>query len=72
MKSVLAGGDDYELVFSAGRSHRAAIARLARRLRLKLTRIGRMVPRRRGVPRVTVLDAGGRPVAVKRKGYEHF
>ena len=72
MKAVLAGGDDYELVFSAGRSRRAAIARLARRLRLKLTCIGRMVPRRRGVPQVTVLDAAGRPVAVKRKGYEHF
>ncbi len=72
MTAGLAGGDDYELVFSAGQARRAAIARLARRLRLKLTRIGRMVRRRRGAPRVTVLGAGGRPVAVKRKGYEHF
>ena len=72
MKSVLSGGDDYELVFSAGRARRNAIARLAQRLSLKLTRIGRMVRRRSGTPLVTVLDAGGRPVAVKRKGYEHF
>ncbi len=72
INSVLSGGDDYELVFSAGRARRDALARLARRLRLKLTRIGRMVRRRRGGPLVTVLDAGGRPIAVKRKGYEHF
>jgi len=70
--ALLAGGDDYELVFTAGRSWRNAIARLAQRLRLKLTRIGRIARPRRGVPPVTVLDADGRPIAVKRGGYEHF
>jgi thiamine-monophosphate kinase len=70
--ALLAGGDDYELVFTAGRSWRNAIARLSRRLRLKLTRIGRVTRRRRGAQRVTVLDAAGRPMAVKRGGYEHF
>ena len=70
--ALLAGGDDYELVFTAGRSWRNAIARLAQRLRLKLTRIGRIARPRRGVPPVTVLDADGRPIAVKRGGYQHF
>jgi thiamine-monophosphate kinase len=72
MNCVLSGGDDYELVFSAGRARRAAIARLARRQRIKLTRIGKVIRRRRKGPRVTVLDAAGWPVAVKSKGYEHF
>ena len=70
--ALLAGGDDYELVFTAGRARRETIARLARRLRLKLTRIGRITRRRGGAPLVTVLDAAGRPIAVKRGGYEHF
>jgi thiamine-monophosphate kinase len=70
--ALLSGGDDYELCFTAGRAWREAIARLARRLRLKLTRIGRITRRRRGAPLVTVLDAAGRPIAAKRAGYEHF
>ncbi|HET9403112.1 MAG TPA: thiamine-phosphate kinase [Burkholderiales bacterium] len=69
--ALLAGGDDYELVFTAGRAKRKAIDRLARRLRLKLTRIGKIV-RRRGTPRVTVLDGSGRPVALGQTGYQHF
>ncbi|MGH8633618.1 MAG: thiamine-phosphate kinase [Burkholderiales bacterium] len=71
-EALLSGGDDYELVFTAGRSRRDAIHRLSRRLRLKLTCIGKIARRRRGAPLVTVLDAAGRPVAVKRGGYEHF
>jgi len=67
----LAGGDDYELVFTAGRSRRGIIDRLARRLRLKLTCIGK-ITRRRHAPLVTVLGAGGHPVAVGQTGYKHF
>ena len=70
--AMLAGGDDYELCFTAGRTRRAAIAGIARRLGLRLTRIGSIARRRRGSAPVTVLDAAGRPVAVKRAGYEHF
>jgi thiamine-monophosphate kinase len=69
--ALLAGGDDYELVFTAGRAQREAIARLSRRLRLKLTCIGK-ITRRRGARLVTVLDAGGRPVTVRQTGYKHF
>jgi len=70
--ALLSGGDDYELCYTSGRGQREMIARLARRLRLKLTRIGRITQRRRGAPLVTVLDAAGRPIAVKRAGYAHF
>jgi thiamine-monophosphate kinase len=69
--ALLSGGDDYELCFTAGRGRREAIDRLARRLRLKLTRIGR-IARRGGAPRVTVLDAAGRPLALAQTGYQHF
>jgi len=70
--AVLAGGDDYELVFTAGRARRKAIAGVSRRLRLRLTRIGRMTRRRGGAPQVTVLDATGMPITVAHGGYEHF
>jgi len=69
--ALLAGGDDYELVFTAGRVRRDAIHRLSRRLRLKLTLIGK-ITRRRGGALVTVLDAAGRPIVTGRRGYEHF
>jgi len=70
--ALLAGGDDYELVFTAGRGRRASIAAIARRLRLRLTRIGRITRRRRGTPQVEVLDARGRALRIGRGGFEHF
>ena len=70
--AMLSGGDDYELLFTAGRGRRAAIASLSRRLRLKLTRIGRIVARKRGPYTVTVLDGDDRPVALGKTGYKHF
>lgn len=71
-RALLAGGDDYELMFTAGPAKREVIARVSRRLGLRLTRIGRMTRRGRGAPWVTVLDAAGRPITVTRGGYEHF
>lgn len=70
--ALLSGGDDYELCFTAGRGQRAAIARLAKRVRLKLTRVGRITRQQRGTPRVAVLDVEGRPLRVRSGGFEHF
>jgi thiamine-monophosphate kinase len=70
--ALLAGGDDYELCFTAGRARRGAIARVARRERLRLSRIGRITRMRRSAPLVTVLDAGGRAIPLARTGYKHF
>jgi thiamine-monophosphate kinase len=60
---VLAGGDDYELVFTAPRSGRGRIAALG------AARIGSIV---RGRPAVRVRDAAGRVVPVSRAGFDHF
>jgi thiamine-monophosphate kinase len=70
--ALLSGGDDYELVLTASRGRREAIARVGRRLGMKLSRIGKITGRGRGVPPVTVLDADGRPIAVGQTGYTHF
>jgi len=69
--AVLAGGDDYELVFTASRGQRDAIARISRRLRVRLTRIGSITRPRRGRP-VTVIGLDGRPLSLARTGYSHF
>jgi thiamine-monophosphate kinase len=70
--ALLAGGDDYELCFTARRGERERIARVARRQRLPLTRIGRIVPAKRGAAQVTVLDRDGRALTLKQKGFDHF
>jgi thiamine-monophosphate kinase len=65
---VLSGGDDYELLFTAPRAHRAELDSLAAELGLALTRIGAIEA---GAARVSVLDGRGRPLA-HRGGFDHF
>jgi len=62
-RCVLAGGDDYELVFTAPRSGRGRITALG------AARIGAIV---RGTPGVRVRDAAGRAVPFARAGFDHF
>ncbi len=69
--ALLAGGDDYELCFTAGRARRDAVARIARRLRTRLTRVGAIV-RSRGRAAVITVDAKGRPVRLRHAGFDHF
>ncbi len=66
----LSGGDDYELVFAAPPAHRHAIDALAGRLRLALTRIGSIAAGVAGA--IDLRDAEGNPLAIHRRGYDHF
>ena len=68
MRAVLAGGDDYELCFTAAPERAAGIKALSMTLDIALTRIGRIVEGNA----VTVFDAAGRPLPVKDKGFDHF
>jgi thiamine-monophosphate kinase len=65
----LAGGDDYELIFTASPGKRHELAALAVRLDLPLWRIGRMVD---GQGKVRLLDENGAVLPVTRKGFDHF
>jgi thiamine-monophosphate kinase len=69
--AMLAGGDDYELAFTAAPRKRATIARIAHRLRIPLTRIGSITSPRRGQP-VSVIGPDGRPLPLAKTGYKHF
>lgn len=70
MAVILSGGDDYEIVFTAPPRADAAVARLARRLKLPLTRIGHMTKGKKGAVRVK--DQRGRALRLARDGYQHF
>jgi thiamine-monophosphate kinase len=67
---LLAGGDDYELVFTAPADRHADLTALSNRLGLALTRIGLIETG--ASPRLTLLDADGQPVDIVRRGYDHF
>jgi thiamine-monophosphate kinase len=64
---VLAGGDDYELVFTARAGSAARVNAIARALKLRLTRVGSIVSGRS----LRILDARGRPLKIER-GFDHF
>ncbi|BCL75046.1 thiamine-monophosphate kinase [Jeongeupia sp. HS-3] len=66
--AALAGGDDYELCFTAAPSEREAIVSLSDSLGLPLSRIGRM----RAGQGVAVLDADGQVLPLARGGFDHF
>ncbi len=69
MRLALAGGDDYEVCFTAPVGVRGRIEALAATLQLPLTRIGAMTT---GLPDVTIMDASGKNLSVPLAGYDHF
>ena len=68
IKCLLAGGDDYELCFTAPGSKRGKIQMLSQELGIPLTRIGR-IGEGEGL---VVLDAEGKLVTLETNGYDHF
>lgn len=68
LQCALAGGDDYELVFTAGQDRRATVTSLAAELGIPLSRVGAI----QATPaRLVVLDSDGRTIAAPA-GYDHF
>ena len=66
---LLAGGDDYELAFTAPVSARPRILAAGKKSRVRVTRIGSLLE---GRPEVRVRDARGRAIAAPRAGFDHF
>ncbi|CAM5781893.1 thiamine-phosphate kinase [Castellaniella caeni] len=67
--ALLAGGDVYELCFTAPAARRQPIQALGAQLGLPLSRVGRV---QAGDVAVRVLDAQGRAVPVAHRGFDHF
>ena len=66
--AIIAGGDDYELCFTAPRNSRESIEDLQEVLGVPLTRIGR-IKRGKGV---SLLGPDDKPVKIDGRGYDHF
>ena len=65
---TLAGGDDYELAFTAPVARRAAVAAAAQASGTPVTRIGRI----EAEPGLRLVDALGQPVARRYASFDHF
>ena len=72
LAALLAGGDDYELCFTASPARRPVLPAIGLRHRIELTRIGSIVRRRRGKPLVIVRGMDGAPVTPGQAGFQHF
>lgn len=68
LECLLAGGDDYEICFTAPELRRAEVQMLSEELAIPLTRIGKIM-KEEGL---LVLDEDGRTVRMERGGYDHF
>ena len=65
---VFAGGDDYELAFTASPRHRAAVEAAARETATPVTRIGSITAE----PGLRLVDPQGRTLARRFAGFDHF
>ncbi len=68
LECVLAGGDDYELAFTAPAADRAAVAAAARQANVPVTRIGCIEAQ----PGLRIVDANGQPLARRFASFDHF
>jgi len=66
---LLAGGDDYELLFTAPAARRAEVEAAGAAAGVAVTRIGRVVG---GGPGVRLLDGQRKPIEIARRGFDHF
>jgi thiamine-monophosphate kinase len=65
---ALSGGDDYELVFTAAPSARAAVEQAGKESFTRVTRIGRI----EAEAGLRIVDASGSPVAQRFGSFDHF
>ncbi|MCL6473285.1 MAG: thiamine-phosphate kinase [Firmicutes bacterium] len=66
---ALAGGEDYELVFTAPKDAKMEIERALSKLSVKVTEIGEIVDMSHGI---TTVDWSGKEIPLETGGYTHF
>jgi thiamine-monophosphate kinase len=66
---ALAGGEDYELLFTVSARHRARFERASMQQHFRMTKVGRMTAAKEGL-RMTLPDGRQRPLPCS--SYEHF
>jgi thiamine-monophosphate kinase len=73
-RCTLAGGDDYELCFTAPPAARAAIEAAGKSIAVPVTRIGTISALQNAAdePAITWHDAAGTPLTLTLQGFDHF
>jgi thiamine-monophosphate kinase len=66
---ALSGGEDYELLFTAPSEMSEGISSLARSLKIPITRIGEILPKKEGLH---IIRKDGKDYSPSRLGFEHF
>jgi thiamine-monophosphate kinase len=66
---LLAGGDDYELLFTAREDRRAQVTALSTTTEVPLTRIGTIVGASEGL---VIVDESGDPLPALPRAFDHF
>jgi len=69
LAAALHGGEEYELLFASRPRDERRVLALGKRLGLRVTAIGRMLPSRAGV---SVVGADGKRSPLAPRGWEHF
>jgi thiamine-monophosphate kinase len=74
LQCALAGGDDYELCFTAGPAQRQAVESAAQQAGVRVTRIGTMTSRTspEAAPEIDWRDAAGASLNLTLQGFDHF
>jgi thiamine-monophosphate kinase len=65
---LLAGGDDYELLFTAAPTQRSAVFAAGQRVGVQLSRCGRI----ESGSGLRTVDGAGRPLTTSFSGFDHF
>ncbi len=68
----ISGGDDYELIFTARQKDKTKIANIAKKLNIKITKIGRITKQNSDKNRVKIYNKNNKIVKYSNKGYEHI
>ena len=68
LQCTLAGGDDYELAFTAPPARRDAVAAAAQACGTPVTRIGTV----QSEPGLRLVDGDGQPVEHRYAAFDHF
>jgi thiamine-monophosphate kinase len=65
---VISNGDDYQILFTANKNKSRIIRSISKKLNLKITKIGRILP---SLHESSIIDQKGRVLKVNNKGYVH-
>ena len=69
---LVAGGDDYELIFSADKKFQKKIEELSKKLKTPITCIGKLTKPKNKKPKIYLLNNLNQSIPISNYGYKHY